>query len=70
MGAGDHAIALFQIEYGCVPGFLYFATLILWLIVRINGQNIVYMVVMLRIFVILLLVNSVLPCGLVSCSVS
>ena len=48
VGAGDHAIALFCIGCGRVLGFLYFDTLILWLIVRINGRTIIYVVVMLR----------------------
>ena len=50
VGASDHAIALFCIECGCVPGFLYFDILILWLIVRVNGQAIIYVVVILRIY--------------------
>ena len=49
VGASDHTIALFCIGSGRVLGFLYFNTLILWLIVRINGQTIIYVVVILRI---------------------
>ena len=49
MGASDHAIELFCIGCGRVLGLLYFNTLILWLIVRINEQTIIYMVVILRI---------------------
>ena len=45
MGASDHAIAFFSIGWGRVLGFLYFKTLIVWLIVRINGQTIIYVVV-------------------------
>ena len=45
--ASDHAIAFFCIGCGRVLGFLYFNTLIVWLIVRIHGQTIIYMVVML-----------------------
>ena len=33
VGTGDHAIALFCIEYGCVPGFLYFDTFTLHFVV-------------------------------------
>ena len=63
MGASNHAIELFCIRCGCVLGFLYFNTLILWSIVRINGQTIIYVVVILRICNSLI-VNSVLLCGL------
>ena len=50
MGTGDHAIALFCIECGCVPGFMYFDILVLWLIVHINERIIIYMVVILLIY--------------------
>ena len=49
MGAGDHTIALFCIGSGRVLGFLYFDTLIVWLIANINGQTLIYVVVILRI---------------------
>ena len=49
MGASNHAIELFCIRCGRVLGFLYFNTLIWWLIVSINGQTIIYVVVILRI---------------------
>ena len=48
MGASDHAIALFVLGLVVSLGFLYFNTLILWLIVRINERTFVFVVIMLR----------------------
>ena len=46
LGPSEYAIALFCIGCGRVLGFLYSDTLILWLIVRINGRTIICVVVM------------------------